>query len=157
MTLFPSTTIIGLRLSPTSRCGWATPHFPTAARAAPATGCIREEGSQAEHLGGDVHGGEDIGRVEAGPESLAYTRDGDVVTGSGDAPTLVTVGELDYLLSVAASEELQRTIPDAELVVVPGGPHLVTMETPERFNEVTSTWLHRVTELTSRGSQPGPS
>jgi pimeloyl-ACP methyl ester carboxylesterase len=64
------------------------------------------------------------------------------------APTLVTVGELDYLLPVAASEELQRTIPDAELVVFSGGPHLVTMETPERFNEVTLTWLRKVAELT---------
>jgi pimeloyl-ACP methyl ester carboxylesterase len=62
------------------------------------------------------------------------------------APTLVTVGELDYLLPVAASEELQQAIPDAELVVFPGGPHLVTMETPERFNEVTLTWLRKVAE-----------
>lgn len=62
-------------------------------------------------------------------------------------PTLVTVGELDYLLPVAASEELQRAIPDAELVVFPGGAHLVTMESPERFNEVTLGWLRKVTEL----------
>ena len=63
------------------------------------------------------------------------------------APTLVTVGELDYLLPVAASEELQRAIPNAELVVFPGGPHLVTMETPERFNDVTLTWLRKVNGL----------
>ena len=62
-------------------------------------------------------------------------------------PTLVTVGELDYLLPVAESEELQRAIPNAELVVFPGGPHLVTMETPDRFNEVTLAWLRKVDQL----------
>ena len=43
-----------------------------------------------------------------------------------------------------ASEELQRAIPNSELIVFPGGPHLVTMESPERFNDVTLTWLRKV-------------
>ena len=61
-------------------------------------------------------------------------------------PTLVTVGELDYLLPVAASEELHRAIPGSELVVFPGAPHLVTMEAPERFNEVTLDWLRKTVD-----------
>lgn len=63
------------------------------------------------------------------------------------APTLVTVGELDYLLPVAASEELADAIPGAELVVFPGGPHLVTMESPNDFNRVTLEWLRKVREI----------
>jgi pimeloyl-ACP methyl ester carboxylesterase len=59
-------------------------------------------------------------------------------------PTLVTVGELDYLLPVAASQELVDAIPGAELVVFPGGPHLVTMESPDEFNKVTLDWLRQV-------------
>jgi pimeloyl-ACP methyl ester carboxylesterase len=60
--------------------------------------------------------------------------------------TVVTVSELDYLLPVAASEELQRASPNAELVA-PGGPHLVTMENRQRFNDVTLTWLPKVNEF----------
>lgn len=56
-------------------------------------------------------------------------------------PTLVTVGELDYLLPVAASQELADAIPGAELVVFAHRPHLVTMESPDEFNAVTLQWL----------------
>ena len=84
-----------------------------------------------------------LGQLEANLSHDLRARAGEIT-----APTLVTVGELDYLLPVAASEELQRAIPDAELVVFAGGPHLVTMETPDRFNELTLNWLRKVDELT---------
>ena len=56
-------------------------------------------------------------------------------------PTLVTVGESDYLLPVSASQEIVDTIPGAKLVVFKNGPHLVTMESPEEFNAVTLSWM----------------
>jgi pimeloyl-ACP methyl ester carboxylesterase len=59
-------------------------------------------------------------------------------------PTLVTVGELDYLLPVAASQEIAAAIPGAELIVFAGGPHLVTMESPDEFNKVTLDWLRQL-------------
>jgi pimeloyl-ACP methyl ester carboxylesterase len=62
------------------------------------------------------------------------------------APTLVTVGDLDVLLPVAASRELAAAIPGAELVVFDGAGHLATMEAADRFNEVTLAWLQRVDE-----------
>jgi pimeloyl-ACP methyl ester carboxylesterase len=65
-------------------------------------------------------------------------------------PTLVTVGELDYLLPVAASQELADAIPGAELIVFPGGPHLVTMESPDEFNKVTLDWLRQLNGRTGR-------
>jgi pimeloyl-ACP methyl ester carboxylesterase len=80
-----------------------------------------------------------LGQLDANLTHDISARAGEIT-----APTLVTVGELDYLLPVAASEELQRAIPDAELVVFSGGPHLVTMETPELFNDVTLEWLRKV-------------
>ena len=61
-------------------------------------------------------------------------------------PRSITVGELDYLLPVSASEELHRAIPGSELVVFPGAPHLVTMEAPDRFNEVTLDWLRKTVD-----------
>lgn len=70
--------------------------------------------------------------------------------GSVAIPTLITVGELDYLLPVAASEELAAAITGSELVVFKGGPHLVTMESPDEFNEVTLDWLRRVDRLGRR-------
>lgn len=63
--------------------------------------------------------------------------------GSVRAPTLVTVGSLDVLLPVSASEELVAAIPTAELHVFDGGAHLVSMERAEEFNAVTSAWMQR--------------
>lgn len=56
-------------------------------------------------------------------------------------PTLVTVGESDYLLPVSASQEIVDTIPGAKLVIFKNGPHLVTMESPDEFNSVTLNWM----------------
>ncbi len=79
-----------------------------------------------------------LGQIEANLTHDLRARAGEITV-----PTLVTVGELDYLLPVAASEELHRAIPGSELVVFPGAPHLVTMEAPDRFNEVTLDWLRK--------------
>lgn len=72
------------------------------------------------------------------------------VAGDLDVPALVTVGELDVLTPVAAAEELAEVIPGAELVVFSGGSHLVTMESPKEFNEVTLQWLRKVDSNLSR-------
>jgi 3-oxoadipate enol-lactonase len=88
-----------------------------------------------------------LGQLQANLTHDVSARAGEITV-----PTLVTVGELDYLLPVAASEELQQAIPNAELVVFPGGPHLVTMETPDRFNDVTLTWLRKVNGLNDAAS-----
>lgn len=61
-------------------------------------------------------------------------------------PTLITVGEHDYLLPVAASEELHRCIPGSQLVVFAGAGHLASMESADEFNQVTLDWL-RATAL----------
>jgi pimeloyl-ACP methyl ester carboxylesterase len=57
------------------------------------------------------------------------------------APTLITVGELDYLLPVSCSQELQQAIDGSELVIFPGCGHLATMENSEDFNTTTLDWL----------------
>ncbi len=59
------------------------------------------------------------------------------------APTLVTVGEFDMCLPPMFSEELAAGIPNAELVVFPGGSHLYGIQDPETFNRVTLSWLAR--------------
>lgn len=58
-----------------------------------------------------------------------------------DVPTLITVGELDYILPVACSKELHEAIAGSELIVFPGCGHLVTMENSADFNRATLDWL----------------
>lgn len=77
-----------------------------------------------------------LGQIEA---NLSY----DLSTEAGRvrAPTLITVGDLDYVLPVSCSRELHAAIEGSELVVFEGCGHLVTMENSEEFNRVTLDWL----------------
>ena len=60
-------------------------------------------------------------------------------------PTLVVVGEEDAITPPAVSEEMQRGIAGAELVVIPGAGHMSNMEQPAAFNAALARFLdHRV-------------
>lgn len=59
------------------------------------------------------------------------------------APTLVVAGELDEPTPVAMAEELVAGIEDAELVVVPGAAHLVSVERPDVVNAAVTDHLER--------------
>jgi pimeloyl-ACP methyl ester carboxylesterase len=50
-------------------------------------------------------------------------------------PTLLIWGELDERSPVSIAHEFEETIPDAELVVIPGAGHLSNLEKPEMINE----------------------
>jgi pimeloyl-ACP methyl ester carboxylesterase len=77
-----------------------------------------------------------LGQIEA---NLSYDLSNDV--SRVRAPTLITVGELDYLLPVSCSQELHEAIDGSELVIFPGCGHLVTMENSADFNTTTLEWL----------------
>jgi len=77
-----------------------------------------------------------LGQIEA---NLSHDLRADVE--AVDVPTLITVGDLDYMLPVSCSEDLHDAIAGSELVVFPGCGHLVTMESPAEFNRVTLDWL----------------
>jgi pimeloyl-ACP methyl ester carboxylesterase len=68
--------------------------------------------------------------------------------GGISVPTLITVGEHDLLLPVAASEELHQCIAGSELVVFEGVGHLASMEAAPRFNAVTLEWMRSVVAST---------
>jgi proline iminopeptidase len=57
------------------------------------------------------------------------------------APTLVTVGRDDWITPVAASEEIVRLIPNAELVVFEESGHSPQLEEPERFQRTVREFL----------------
>jgi pimeloyl-ACP methyl ester carboxylesterase len=57
------------------------------------------------------------------------------------APTLVIVGELDIPDFRAIADTLERSIPGAQKVVLPGAGHMTNMEAPVSFNDVVLDFL----------------
>jgi 3-oxoadipate enol-lactonase len=60
------------------------------------------------------------------------------------APTLVITGKEDRLVPPANSKILADRIPVSELLVIPGGGHLVLVEQPLAFNRAVIDFLRRV-------------
>ena len=58
-------------------------------------------------------------------------------------PTLIVVGDQDAITPPAMSEEMQRSIPGAELVVIPDAGHMSNMEQPAAFNRALARFLER--------------
>jgi pimeloyl-ACP methyl ester carboxylesterase len=66
-----------------------------------------------------------------------------------DAPTLIIVGDEDEpCLNVGVY--LKRTLPRADLIVVPGTGHSVNLEEPVAFNQAIATFVDQV----QRGYRP---
>jgi len=60
-----------------------------------------------------------------------------------DVPVLVLAGDRDPMTPAWLSKKMAAEIPDAELVIVPGGSHYVPIEYPDRVNGVLTDWLQR--------------
>jgi 3-oxoadipate enol-lactonase len=58
-------------------------------------------------------------------------------------PTLIVVGEQDAITPPTLSEDMQRAIPGAELVVIPDAGHMSNMEQPNAFNAALGRFLER--------------
>ncbi len=69
-------------------------------------------------------------------------------------PALVVVGDRDVFTPRAAAERMVRALPEAELLVVPGGTHYVAVEHPELINLRIDKFL-RERALTGAAA-PGP-
>jgi pimeloyl-ACP methyl ester carboxylesterase len=57
------------------------------------------------------------------------------------APTLIIVGERDIPRVHTVADILQKHIPNARKVVLPGVGHMSNMEDPDRFNEIVLSFL----------------
>lgn len=58
-------------------------------------------------------------------------------------PTLVMTGELDAWAPPRQHEAIAEKIAGAQLVVVPGAGHMITMEAPQAVNDAITAWLAR--------------
>lgn len=58
-------------------------------------------------------------------------------------PVLVLAGDRDPMTPDWLSRRMASALPDAELVIVPGGSHYLPLEFPDRVNAVIAEWLRR--------------
>ena len=65
------------------------------------------------------------------------------------APTLVVAAERDTFTPVRYAEQMARQIPDAELLMVPGGSHTAPIEQPTLINQRVLDFLERRVDRTS--------
>jgi 3-oxoadipate enol-lactonase/4-carboxymuconolactone decarboxylase len=56
-------------------------------------------------------------------------------------PTLVVAGENDQATPPEQSRAMAAAIPHAQLVVIPGAPHLASVEQPEAIAEQILRWV----------------
>ncbi|MGC9666659.1 alpha/beta fold hydrolase [Planosporangium sp. 12N6] len=61
-----------------------------------------------------------------------------------DVPVLVVCGDLDVLTPLAHSREICEALPDAEMVVVENGGHVVLLEHADEVNAAIGSFLQRV-------------
>ncbi|HEU5367438.1 MAG TPA: alpha/beta hydrolase [Ktedonobacterales bacterium] len=58
-------------------------------------------------------------------------------------PTLIVVGDQDVLDILVIADLLQKHIPHAETLVIPGAAHMLTMEQPEQVNQAVLRFLQQ--------------
>ncbi len=59
------------------------------------------------------------------------------------APTLIVRGEYSPVLPLDLAAKMRQTIPDAELVEIPGAYHHLTLDAPEAFSSALDSFLNR--------------
>ena len=72
-----------------------------------------------------------------------------------DAPTMIACGDRDPFVPVGDAWELQRQIPNGQLLVVPDCPHEVTSRRPAAFNEALTSFYRRTQEIAAARAERG--
>ncbi|MBI1876860.1 MAG: alpha/beta fold hydrolase [Chloroflexi bacterium] len=60
-------------------------------------------------------------------------------------PTLVVVGDDDFVCPPSQARRLQAGLPQAQLVILPGCGHFPFIECPAAFETALRSWLDQVT------------
>ncbi len=79
-----------------------------------------------------------------GIEALRDRSDATDVVASFSRPLTVVVGDQDELVPVPEARKIVDSAPDGRLEIVEGVGHLVSVEEPERFNQILLELLRRV-------------
>lgn len=59
------------------------------------------------------------------------------------APTLVMAGDYDPIVPPTQARIIQQGVPNAELVMIKGGGHLLFAERPQEYHQALRSWLER--------------
>jgi len=59
-------------------------------------------------------------------------------------PTLIVVGDQDFVTPIELSSELLDLVPDARMQVISGTGHLTNLEAPDAFNRAVDTFLAKL-------------
>jgi pimeloyl-ACP methyl ester carboxylesterase len=78
-----------------------------------------------------------------GIEALRDRPDATDVVTSFTGPLVVVVGDQDDILPVDEARQIAESAPNGRLEVVEGAGHLVSVEAPERFNEILLSMVDR--------------
>jgi pimeloyl-ACP methyl ester carboxylesterase len=107
---------------------------------------VRAEGIEGWNREFTPPGPEDRTRDELvrGIEALRDRRDATDVVSAYQGPLAVVVGDQDELLPVDEARQIAESAPDGRLEVVEGAGHVVSVDAPERFNQILSELLRRV-------------
>jgi 3-oxoadipate enol-lactonase len=57
------------------------------------------------------------------------------------APTLIIHGEDDQLIPLSVAKDMNSSIPNSKLLIMPGAGHLLNLEQPEFFNQAISDFV----------------
>ena len=76
-----------------------------------------------------------------GIEALRDRPDATDVVSSFEGPLVVVVGDQDDILPVDEARQIAESAPTGRLEVVEGADHLVSVDAPDRFNELLLRWL----------------
>lgn len=80
-------------------------------------------------------------RAYAGAADAVSRVDTESVLNRIGAPVLVVAGSQDMSLPPDATERLVSGLPDVEVETIPGGAHLLTVDSAARFNQVVGRFL----------------
>jgi len=106
---------------------------------------VREEGIEGWNREFSPPGPEDrtIDELVRGIEALRDRRDATQVVADFERPLVLVVGDADEILPVDEARQIAESAPDGSLEVVEGAGHVVSVDAPERFNEVLRRFLQR--------------
>jgi len=77
-------------------------------------------------------------------QGLKERPDSTALLASSTQPTLIIHGKDDQIVPLAEAQNLQNTIPGAQLVVVPDAGHLLNLEQPDLFNAAIRQFLKSI-------------